>query len=274
MRYRGSLLGLAWSYVKPAVQFVVYFFAIGRLPAARTRRSEDFAGLPVLRDGRHQLLQRGASATPPARSSATRRWSRRSICRASCSRSPRCGWRASTSCRSWSSCSVGALIAGWRAGPVRLLGAVARASPSSPCSRSGSGCSFGALNVLFRDFENIVDLIADGRHVDLAVLYPGRGAGRRRRGLRLLSSTCQPADRRGGAVPLVLLVPRRRRGSGPAHRAAAGPALARRDRRSSSPRPCWSPARSSSGGSRAASPRSCERRAVSAVLQRRAGGRG
>jgi ABC-2 type transport system permease protein len=29
IRYRGSLLGLLWSYVKPAVQFTVYYFALG-----------------------------------------------------------------------------------------------------------------------------------------------------------------------------------------------------------------------------------------------------
>ena len=29
VRYRGSVLGLFWSYVKPAVQFVVYYFALG-----------------------------------------------------------------------------------------------------------------------------------------------------------------------------------------------------------------------------------------------------
>ena len=29
VRYRGSVLGLMWSYVKPAVQFVVFYFALG-----------------------------------------------------------------------------------------------------------------------------------------------------------------------------------------------------------------------------------------------------
>ena len=29
VRYRGSVLGLAWSYVKPLVQYVVLFFALG-----------------------------------------------------------------------------------------------------------------------------------------------------------------------------------------------------------------------------------------------------
>ena len=29
VRYRASVLGLGWSYVKPAVQFVVYFVALG-----------------------------------------------------------------------------------------------------------------------------------------------------------------------------------------------------------------------------------------------------
>ena len=29
IRYHGSVLGMAWSYIKPAVQFVVYFLAMG-----------------------------------------------------------------------------------------------------------------------------------------------------------------------------------------------------------------------------------------------------
>lgn len=30
VRYRGSALGMVWSYVKPAVQLVVYFVAMGQ----------------------------------------------------------------------------------------------------------------------------------------------------------------------------------------------------------------------------------------------------
>ena len=29
VRYHGSVLGMAWSYIKPAVQFIVYFLAMG-----------------------------------------------------------------------------------------------------------------------------------------------------------------------------------------------------------------------------------------------------
>jgi ABC-2 type transport system permease protein len=29
VRYRGSVLGLMWSYVKPGVQFVVFYIAFG-----------------------------------------------------------------------------------------------------------------------------------------------------------------------------------------------------------------------------------------------------
>ena len=29
VRYRGSVLGLLWSYVKPLVQFLIYFVALG-----------------------------------------------------------------------------------------------------------------------------------------------------------------------------------------------------------------------------------------------------
>ena len=29
VRYRGSILGMLWSYAKPATQFLVFYFAIG-----------------------------------------------------------------------------------------------------------------------------------------------------------------------------------------------------------------------------------------------------
>ena len=29
VRYRGSVLGMVWSYVKPAVQFIVFYIALG-----------------------------------------------------------------------------------------------------------------------------------------------------------------------------------------------------------------------------------------------------
>ncbi|TDC51025.1 ABC transporter permease [Actinomadura sp. KC345] len=41
-RYKGSLLGLGWSYVRPAVYFSVYFFVIGVF-LGMDRRIEDFA---------------------------------------------------------------------------------------------------------------------------------------------------------------------------------------------------------------------------------------
>ena len=30
VRYRGSVLGMLWSYAKPAVQFLVFYLAIGK----------------------------------------------------------------------------------------------------------------------------------------------------------------------------------------------------------------------------------------------------
>ncbi|MBA3410336.1 MAG: ABC transporter permease, partial [Geodermatophilaceae bacterium] len=42
VRYQGSVLGLLWSYLKPAVQFVVFYFAIG-IFLGLSRNIDDFA---------------------------------------------------------------------------------------------------------------------------------------------------------------------------------------------------------------------------------------
>ena len=42
-RYQGSLLGLGWSYVRPAVNFAVYFFVVGIF----LKMSKAIPGYPV-----------------------------------------------------------------------------------------------------------------------------------------------------------------------------------------------------------------------------------
>jgi ABC-2 type transport system permease protein len=50
VRYQGSLVGMAWSYVKPATRFIMYFWVIGLLLGNRLpgRAVHIFAGLIIL----------------------------------------------------------------------------------------------------------------------------------------------------------------------------------------------------------------------------------
>jgi ABC-2 type transport system permease protein len=50
VRYQGSLIGMAWSYVKPATRFIMYFWVIGILLGNRLpgRAVHIFAGLIIL----------------------------------------------------------------------------------------------------------------------------------------------------------------------------------------------------------------------------------
>src|SRR5699024_255215 len=83
VRYRGSALGMLWSYVKPAVQFVVFYIALGVfLQLQRDTPAYAvylFSGIVVVN------LFGEVFGNATARSPATRRWSRRSTCPASCS---------------------------------------------------------------------------------------------------------------------------------------------------------------------------------------------
>ena len=56
IRYHGSVLGMAWSYIKPAVQFVVYFLAMGvflrlntTLEGTRSTCSPEWSSSPTSR---------------------------------------------------------------------------------------------------------------------------------------------------------------------------------------------------------------------------------
>ena len=75
VRYRGSVLGLLWSYVKPARAVPRLLRGPGRLPGPRTsagtRTASELCGLSVLRHRADQLLHRSARATPRGRSWTT-----------------------------------------------------------------------------------------------------------------------------------------------------------------------------------------------------------
>lgn len=156
VRYRGSFLGLLWSYVKPAVQFVVFYFAVGVF-LRMNENVEDFA----------VYLFSGVVAVnffSEAFGNATRSI----VGNAALVKKIYLPRELFPVASVWVAVVhflpqlvvliLGALVAGWQPSLFELgaglLGIVIIAVLSL-----GLGLLFGALNVLFRDAENIVDLM-------------------------------------------------------------------------------------------------------------------
>jgi len=156
VRYRGSVLGLAWSYVKPAVQYVVYFLALGL-----------FLNLSASIPDYHVYLFSGMIAVnlfSEAFSNATRSV----INNADLVKKIYLPRELFPVASVWVALVhflpqvvvllVGAVAAGWRPSVVPLLAALAGTVIVLGLA-TGLGLLFGALNVLYRDVENFVDLL-------------------------------------------------------------------------------------------------------------------
>jgi len=156
VRYRGSVLGLFWSYVKPAVQFGVYFLALGvflRLNATL----EDFA--VYLFSGLVVLNFFGEAFGNAARSIVRNAPLVKKIYL------PRELFPVATTYVAAIHLLpqvvvlfAGALAAGWRPSAAALLSALLGLAVVAVLV-TGLGLLLAALNVYFRDFENIVDLL-------------------------------------------------------------------------------------------------------------------
>jgi ABC-2 type transport system permease protein len=156
VRYHGSVLGLFWSYVKPAVQFGVYFFALGVF--LRLNDSlEDFA--VYLFSGLVLITFFGEAFGNAARSIV------RSAPLVKKIYLPRELFPVATT---WVAAIhllpqvvvlfLGALASGWRPSVGAVFSAALGFSLVAVLV-TGLGLLMAALNVYFRDVENIVDLV-------------------------------------------------------------------------------------------------------------------
>lgn len=162
VRYRGSVLGLLWSYVKPGVQFVVFYVALGVfLGLEKSARNPDglpnyavylFSGIVLINFFTEALgnaarsivgngglikkiyLPRELFPVASVWVSAVHFFPQLVVLVAACLIS---GWHPSI-------LQLGAAIAGFAI--VALLA-------------TGLGLLFGAINVYFRDSENFVDML-------------------------------------------------------------------------------------------------------------------
>ncbi|MCA1719894.1 MAG: ABC transporter permease [Actinobacteria bacterium] len=169
VRYRGSVLGLFWSYVKPAVQFAVYFFVLGVfLKVNQTLPNFAiylFAGLVLLN-------YFGEAFGNASRSIVRNAPLVKKIYL------PRELFPVATTYVAGIHflpqlvvLLVGAIAVGWLPS-VPVLFSAALGFSVVTLLVSGMGLLLAALNVYFRDFENIVDLLLIVVVWASPVLYP------------------------------------------------------------------------------------------------------
>jgi ABC-2 type transport system permease protein len=156
VRYRASVLGLFWSYVKPAVQFAVYFLALGVF-LKLNQTLEDFA--VYLFSGLVVLNFFGEAFGNAARSIVRNAPLVKKIYL------PRELFPVATTYVAAIHLLpqvvvlfAGALVSGWRPSAA-AVGAALLGFAIVTVLVTGLGLLLAALNVYFRDFENIVDLL-------------------------------------------------------------------------------------------------------------------
>ena len=169
IRYHGSVLGMAWSYIKPAVQFVVYFLAMGVFLALNKSLSAYpiylFSGMVVI------------TYFSEVMGNATRTliWNAALIKKIFLPREMFPVASAYVAVVHFVPQLVvllaGSLYYGWTP-TIQGLAAVLAGFLIVTFAALGLGLIFGCLNVFFRDSENLVDLILMIATWVSPVLYP------------------------------------------------------------------------------------------------------
>lgn len=156
VRYRGSALGMAWSYVKPAVQFLVFYFAVGVF-LRMNNTVENFAvylfsGIIAV----NYFSEAFGNATRSIVGNAAlvkKIYLPRELFPVSSL------WVAAVHFfPQLVVLLVGCFVVGWRPGWKEMLAAMFGFVILTLFSL-GLGLFFGAINVVYRDAENLVDLI-------------------------------------------------------------------------------------------------------------------
>jgi ABC-2 type transport system permease protein len=156
IRYRGSILGMLWSYVKPLTQFLVFFLAMGVFLKLRDT-VPDYA--IYLFSGMIVMNFFGEAFTNATRSLL---WNAPLINKIYLPRElfPVASlWVAAVHFfPQLVVLLVAAVVSGWRPRPLELAGAVLGFVIVAVLAL-GLGLLFGAINVFYRDAENLVELI-------------------------------------------------------------------------------------------------------------------
>ncbi len=156
VRYRGSVLGLLWSYVKPLMQFMIYFVALGIFLNLQAKTPNYaiylFSGI-VLVNFFTETLGNSTRSIVENRDLIRKIYLPRELFPVA---------TVLVSAAHFLPQVVillgAALLVGWTPSAVQLLAAIA-AFIVVAILAMGLGLLFGAVNVYFRDSENIVDMI-------------------------------------------------------------------------------------------------------------------
>nr|WP_240895235.1 ABC transporter permease [Kineococcus siccus] len=156
VRYRGSVMGLLWSYVKPGVQFAVFYFAMGYFLKLNDSVPNFavylFSGIVVI----NFYSEAFGNATRSVVGNAPlikKIFLPRELFAVSSA------WVAAIHfLPQLIILLLASLVSGWRPSLQQLAGA-ALGFLIVGVLAVGLGLLFGAINVLYRDFENIVDLL-------------------------------------------------------------------------------------------------------------------
>ncbi len=162
VRYRGSVLGLLWSYVKPGVQFIVFYVALGVfLGLERSPRNPEglsnyavylFSGI-VLINFFSEALGNAARSIVNNGNLIKKIYLPRELFPVASV------WVSAVHFFPQLVVLVaGCLFAGWHPDLFQLLAAVAGFVIVGLLA-TGLGLLFGAANVYFRDSENLVDML-------------------------------------------------------------------------------------------------------------------
>lgn len=156
VRYRGSVLGLMWSYVKPLVQFLIYFVALGIFLNLQRGTPNYaiylFAGI-VLVNFFTESLSNATRSIVDNRDLIRKIYLPRELFPVATV------WVSAAHFLPQLLVLIGAcLVVGWTPSILQLA-AVGLIFLMVAVLATGLGLVFGAVNVYFRDSENIVDMI-------------------------------------------------------------------------------------------------------------------
>lgn len=162
VRYRGSVLGLLWSYFKPAVQFAVFYVALGVFLGLE-KSSRNPTGLPnyaiylfsgiILINFFSEALGNAARSIVANGNLIKKIYLPRELFPAASL------WVSAVHFFPQLVILLGACFAvGWRPNALQILSAVAGFVIVAMLAL-GLGLLFGAANVYFRDAENFVDML-------------------------------------------------------------------------------------------------------------------
>ena len=218
VRYRGSVLGLLWSYVKPLVQFLIYFVALGIFLNLQRGTPNYaiylFSGI-VLVNFFTESLSNATRSIVDNRDLIRKIYLPRELFPVATV------WVSAAHFLPQLLVLVGAcLVVGW-APTLLQLAAVVLIFVMVAVLGTGLGLLFGAVNVYFRDSENIVDMIVMVVTWASPVLYlwsmVQNGDGR-----LVLDLPAEPDDGRRRGLPLGLLGTDAQAGPAGQRRLAAG----------------------------------------------------